>query len=165
MNQIDILKCHFNNNFNYNGHTDKYVMNVYKEYYSHNGVIIYISDSEIFGNNEVTFLMSYPDDIPVQPINIHFNNVTFLFSKLFATNNPLLNLHGVILKLEGFIIFTEIEVDSLLIFSDEIHMYPNVYLEFSNIRTIFLVKSNSLYLSTNTLVNNYYFKHGIKLAI
>ena len=100
-------------------------------------------------------MKSDTDGILVQPINIHFNNVRFSFLVLFGTENPLLNLRGVILQLEGSIIFTEIEVDSVLIFSDEVHVYPNAYIEFSNIQSYgySIVESNSLYLSTNTLVN------------
>ena len=153
MNKIDIVKCHFNNNFNFDGHLSRYVMTVYKDYYSYNGVILHISDSEICGNNDVAFLISNTDDIPLQPIYIHFNNVRFVLIVLFANDNFLLNLHGVVLQLEGFIIFTEIEVDSVLIFSDETHVYANGYVEFSNIRAFSIVQSKSIYLITNTLVN------------
>ena len=152
MNKIDIVKCHFNNNFNFNGDLG-YVIAAYKDYYSHNGVILHISDSEVCGNNDVAFLMSNTDDIPVQPININFNNVRFVSIVLFASDSSLLNLHGVVLQLEGLIIFTEIEVDSVLIFSDETHVYASGYVEFSNIRAFSIVQSKSLYLITNTLVN------------
>ena len=128
MNQIDILKCYFFNNMNY-VHLTMYVMIIEKDWYSYNGVIIYIRDSEIFENKDIAFLMSklIGDDLLVQPINIIINNTRFMYIELFESDNPLLDLHGVSLRLEGPIIFTEIKANPAVIFGDKTHMYANGY--------------------------------------
>ena len=154
MNQIDILKCYFFNNMNHNGHLPRYIIIIQKDWYSHNGVIIYIRDSEIFENTDIAFLISkiIDGDLPVQPINIIINNTWFAYIELFESYS-FLDLHGVTLRLEGPIIFTEIEVNPAIIFGAKTHVYANGYIEFSNVNTFFIVQSTGFYLNTNTLLN------------
>ena len=154
MNQIDILKCYFFNNINYNVNLTRYVIVIQKDWYSYNGVIIYIRDSEIFENKDIAFLMSKSiGDLPFQPINIIINNTRFAHIKQLFKTYPFLCLHGVSLQLEGPIIFTEIEVNITIIDGDKTHVYTNGYIEFSNVNTIFIVQCTRFYLNTNTLLN------------
>ena len=145
MNQIDILKCYFFNNLAW------YIMIIQKDWYSYNAVTLYIRDSEIFKNNDITFLMSkcVGSDLLVQPINIIINNTTFVYIE--SGDNPLMNLYGVSLQLEGPIIFTEIEAN--IIFGDKTQVYASGYIEFSNINAFFIVQSTKFYINTNTLLN------------
>ena len=156
MNQIDILKCYFFNNINYNENLTRYLIIIQKDWYSYNGVIIHIRDSEIFENKRIAFLMSrFIGVFPLQPINIIINNTRFAYIKhaqIFETS-PFLNLHGVSLQLEGPIIFTEIEVNIAIIAGVETSVYANGYIEFSNVHTIFIVQCTRFYLNTNTLLN------------
>ena len=152
MNQIDILKCHFSNNINYKGNRDRYVMIIQKVWYSYNGVIIYIRDSEIFENKNIAFLISkfIDGDLPLKPINITINNTSFVCIDL-ESQSPLLDLYGVSLQLEGPIVFTEF--NRPIILGDKTHVYASGYIEFSNINALFIVQSTRFYLNTNTLLN------------
>ena len=152
MNQIDILKCYFSNNINYNGHRARYVMAIQKVWYSYNGVIIYIRDSEIFDNKDIAFLISkFTDsDPPFQPINIIINNTNFMCIDL-ESQIPLLDLQGASLQLEGPIVFTEF--NRPIILGDKTQVYASGYIEFSNINAFFIVQSTIFYLNTNTLLN------------
>ena len=129
MNQIDILKCYFFNNFG------TYVMIIEKDWYSYNAVTIYIRDSEIFENKDITFLMSkcIDGDLPVQPINIIINNTAFTYIESNIDDNHLVHLYGTSLRLEGPIVFTEVEVNPGIIFGDKTQVYASGYIEFSNI--------------------------------
>ena len=146
MNQIDILKCYFFNNL------ASYMMIIQKDWYTYNAVTIYIRDSEIFENKDVTFLMSkYVGDDPLQPINIIINNTAF--ANIENDDDPLMNLHGVSLRLEGPIIFTKIKANLGVIFGDKTQVYASGYIEFSNINAFFIVQGTSFYLNTSTLLN------------
>ena len=138
-----------------NGYRDRYVMAIQKASYSNNEVIIYIRDSEIFENKDITFLMSecvgHPDDLPVQPINIIINNTAFVYIE--NDDSPLVNLCGVSLQLEGLINFIEIEVNPGIILSEKTQVYASGYIEFSNINASFIVQSTGFYINTNTLLN------------
>ena len=156
MNQIDFLKCYFTNNMNYQGHIARYVMMACKDYYSYNGVTIYISDSEISENKDFGFLFTNcHDHFLVQPIkfDVIINNTKFALIELSESDNPFFNLRGVSLQLEGPILFTEFEVDSIIIFGIETHVYVNSYIEFSNINTMSIIETKTICLSKNTLVN------------
>ena len=121
-------------------------------------MIIHISDSEIFENKDIAFLMSKFTDggFSLRPIDIIINNTKFACIKLFVTTNyniPFFYLHGVFLQLEGPIIFTDIEVYPTVIFGQKTHLYANGYIVFFKVYTVYIVQTTLVYLSKNTLVN------------
>ena len=154
MNQINILKCNF---FHYNGYLIKYIIIIQKEWYSYNEVTIHIGNSEIFENQGISFLMSkfIDGDFSLQPINIIINNTKFACIELSAADYdiPFFNLQGVVLLLEGPIIFTKIEVYPSVIFGQKTHIYVNGYIGFSNVYTVHIVQTTLVYLNENTLIN------------
>ena len=157
INQINVLKCNFYHNINYNdgSYFIRYMMLIKKNHYSYNGVTVYISDSEIFENNNIGFLMAEATntDFSLQPINIIINNTRFAHIEFFASDIPFLYLDGVFFQLEGPIIFTEIETNNKVIIGEKTHMHVNGYIEFSCVKAFIIVQTTMFYLHKNTVLN------------
>ena len=159
MTQINVLKCYFFYNMlmdYYNG--SGYIIIMRKDYPTlYNWVTMHISDSEVFGNECIAFLMSrfvfINRDLLFQPINITINNTRFADVQLYRKDNPFVNLYGVVLQLVGPIIFTEINVFSVIVFGDRTRVYADGYIEFSSINTVYIVKSTMFYLNINAVLN------------
>ena len=157
MNQINVLNSYFFHNINYIRYLTRYIIIIEKIWFSQNGVTICISDSAIFENKGISFLLAKPImgdlNLIYQPIiNIIINNTRFM--NMLESDDSILNLCGVLLQLEGQIIFTKIDlIYSLVVFGLRTHIYANGYIEFSNINALYIIQTKMFFLNANTLLN------------
>ena len=120
--------------------------------------LLHIENSQ-FCNNDGTIILMAPQNlihssmylryIPGMHLSVIITNVTF--SRLSQTNFVMV-LHNTHIKLEGPVLFSEMELDMAVVYGKRMQLVFTGYIEFSDIDTFYVIMNECVYLSPDTYI-------------
>ena len=146
-NFITFMNCYFTNIVNSIATMTKYIIhfsNTNKE------SMLYITNSRFYKNRGIITLMTPTDLLSAMRSSIIIKNVTF--SRLVAVDFVMV-LYDIHMKLEGPVLFSEMDIDMAVIYGNRMQLVFSNYVEFSNIVTLYVIMNKCVYLTPNTHIH------------
>ena len=146
-NLMIFMNCSFSNNVNKNALT-KYIIKFHNK---DSESMLHIVNSRFYNNNGTIVLTAPQNDIinPSMHLSMIITNVTF--SRLLDIDFVMV-LRNTIVKLDGPVLFSEMEIDMAVIYGYRMQLVFSDYIEFSYIDTFYIIMNEYVYLNPNTYI-------------